>query len=201
MFEKILPSETLNLLKGLKQGNLPSGSYLAGGTAVSLYFGHRRSKDLDFFTKEEFGEKQWESKLAGELNFKLARRDWQTLIGTAGGVKLSILGYPYKLIGSLGNIFNVPVASIEDLCAMKLDTVIGRSTKRDFVDIYFLGQKFGLPKMLGFYEKKFGNLDERIIMLKKGLIFFDDANLDENPYMLADFDWKEVKTWLRSQVK
>lgn len=201
MFEKILSRETLNFLKGLKQRSLPSGSYLAGGTAVSLYLGHRRSQDLDFFTKEEFEERQWESKLVCELNFKLVARDWQTLIGTASGVKVSILSYPYKLIGNLGKIFNVPVASLEDLCAMKLDTVIGRSTKRDLVDIYFLGQKFGLSKMLSFYQEKFGNLDEREIMLKKGLIFFDDADLDEDPYMLVDFDWEEVKTWLRSQVK
>lgn len=201
MFEKVLPAETFNLLKSLKLGSLPSGSYLAGGTAVSLYLGHRRSQDLDFFSKEEFSERQWESKLTGELNFKLVARDWQTLIGTADGVKVSVLGYPYKLIGDLGNIFNVRVASLEDLCAMKLDTVIGRSTKRDFVDIYFLGQKFGLSKMFGFYQEKFGNLDEREIMLKKGLIFFDEADLDEDPYMLVDFDWEEVKKWLLDQVK
>ena len=28
------------------------GFYLAGGTSLALFLGHRRSKDLDFYTKE-----------------------------------------------------------------------------------------------------------------------------------------------------
>lgn len=34
--------------------HLPSDSYLAGGTAIALYHGHRLSVDLDFFTPRAF---------------------------------------------------------------------------------------------------------------------------------------------------
>ena len=30
------------------------GVYLAGGTALALYFGHRTSQDLDFYTPKHF---------------------------------------------------------------------------------------------------------------------------------------------------
>jgi hypothetical protein len=34
--------------------HLPKDTYLAGGTAVALYMGHRLSFDLDFFTLNAF---------------------------------------------------------------------------------------------------------------------------------------------------
>jgi len=39
--------------------------YLAGGTAVALYFGHRLSVDLDFFTDEEFDSMSLSSTVSG----------------------------------------------------------------------------------------------------------------------------------------
>lgn len=96
---------------------------------------------------------------------------------------------------------NIKLASLEDLSAMKLDTVISRGTKRDLVDIYFLAQKFGLESLYKFYDQKFGNFEEREIMIKKALIYFEDAENDADPNMLVDFDWIELKKYFLKNVK
>lgn len=201
MFEKILTPKTKALLKRLSPEGLPKGTYLGGGTAIALHLGHRHSVDLDFFTPTEFVETQWEQKLKNELEFKLAQRDWQTLIGTVEGVKISLFGYKYKLIRKPAILYKVSVASLPDLTAMKLETVIGRGTKRDFVDIYFLAQKYGLWKIFEFYQEKYKNLEERELMIKKGLIFFEEADKEEMPAMLIRVGWNEIKRWILQEVR
>jgi hypothetical protein len=41
----------------LHPGDLPPETYLAGGTAIALWIGHRQFVDLDWFTPQEFDEK------------------------------------------------------------------------------------------------------------------------------------------------
>lgn len=200
MDKNVLSSQTDQLLKKLKPKNFPKNTYLGGGTAVALHLGHRRSNDLDFFTPSEFIEKQWEQKLKLELDFKLADRDWQTLIGDIKGVKISLFGYKYKLIGEFSKFYTIEIASLPDLSAMKLDTIIGRGTKRDLIDIYFLAQKFGLSELYKFYQKKYGNFYEREIMIKKALVYFEEADPDEMPAMLSEVKWEEVKEYFRKNV-
>lgn len=201
MFENVLSSPTKSLLKNFKEGSLPKGFYLAGGTAVALYLGHRRSADLDFFTPSEFVEVAWEEKLKEEFRFKLFKRDWQTLIGSIGNVKISLFGYKYKMISPKEKLYEIFIASLPDLSAMKLDTVIGRGTKRDLIDIYFLSQKFTLEKLFKDYQKKYGNLQERELMIKKALVFFEEADKEEMPEMLVPASWSKIKKWFLNEVK
>lgn len=200
MFENVLLLQTKKLLETMKTGSLPEDTYLAGGTAIALHLGHRRSQDLDFFTPTEFVEVQWEEKLKREFGFKLLQRDWQTITGVIGKTKFSLFGYKHKLIGPLDKVYATQMASLPDLAAMKLETVIGRGTKRDLIDIYFLAQKFSLSRLFDFYQEKYGNLSERELMIKKALVFFEEAEGDEMPDMLEKVSWQEIKEWLVSQV-
>jgi len=53
----------------------PPNIYLAGGTAVALYFGHRLSVDLDFFTDDEFDSLSLSSTISGVMGtrFRIAK--------------------------------------------------------------------------------------------------------------------------------
>jgi hypothetical protein len=200
MFINILNPDTLKFTKALDADSLPDNTYLGGGTAIALQIGHRKSLDLDFFTPVEFNENQWQQKFEQDLNFKLIQKDWQTLTGTAEGIKFSLFHYKYPLIEATTSIFNIKMASLEDLSAMKIDTAISRGTKRDFIDIYFLAQEFGLSKMFDFYNQKYGNFEERELMIKKSLVYFNDAEKDEDPDMLVPFDWGKLKEFFKKEV-
>jgi len=201
MFENVLLAETRLLLNKLRPEHLPVDSYLAGGTAVALYLGHRRSADLDLFTPADFIETQWETKLKNDLGFILIKRDWQTLIGNIDKVKFSLFGYRYPQVASPGFYGNIPLASLPDLAAMKLDTIIGRGSKRDFIDIYFLTQRFTLETLFSFYQAKYGNFEERELMLKKSLVYFADADQEEMPDMITPVDWSEIKKFYKKTIK
>jgi hypothetical protein len=201
MYINTIPEETHKLLDSFNNDSLPLDTYLAGGTAISLQIGHRKSMDLDFFTKHEFNEDQWIQKLEKSYNLELFSKDWQTIIGDINNVKFSLFYYKYPLIKKLIQFENIKLASLGDLAAIKLDTVISRGTKRDLVDIYFLAQKFGLDNLYKFYDQKFGNFEEREIMIKKSLIYFDDAENDVDPNMLVDFKWGDLKTYFMKNVK
>ena len=201
MFDNILQDWTRNFLRDIKPQDFPEKSYLGGGTAIALQLGHRRSVDLDFFTPTKFIESQWEQSLEEDFKFKLVQRDEQALIGTVGKVKLSLMGYKYKLIGRQEKYHKINVASLTDLAAMKLDTVINRGAKRDFIDLYFLAKKYGLEALLEFYERKFENLQDRALMIKKGLIYFEMADKEYMPEMLVPADWKQIKSWFIQEVR
>src|SRR3990167_5009838 len=85
--------------------------YLAGGTALALQVGHRKSLDLDFFTTQETFQ-------LSRLEKKLAKIGWTsdivregTLYGKILGAKVSFIAYQFfiplepKLQSHAGNIF------------------------------------------------------------------------------------------------
>lgn len=201
MHDEVLQDWAREFLTKIQPQDFPERTYLGGGTAIALQLGHRKSIDLDFFTPTKFVENQWQQHLEEKYKFKLTKRDKQTLEGTVKKVKLSIMGYRYKLIAKLEEYGRVQIASLPDLAAMKLDALSDRGTKRDFIDIYFLAKQYGLAKLFEFYDKKFGNLDEREIMLKKGLIYFEAADEQYMPDMLVPADWKKIKQWFTSQIR
>lgn len=201
MFENTLSLNSLKFIKEIKSDGLPKDSYLGGGTAIALQIGHRKSLDLDFFTQTQFNETQWQQKLEEEIGFDLIQKDWQTLVGSVQDIKFSLFYYKHALIGGSKDFYNIKLASLEDLSAMKLDTVISRGTRRDLIDIYFLAQKFSLSSMFEFYDRKFGNFKDREIMIKKALIYFEDAEKDETPDMLIPFDWNELKTFFKKEIE
>jgi hypothetical protein len=53
---EVLPERQAVVLPGLAKAAAEEGFYLAGGTAVALRLGHRRSVDFDWFRTEEIGD-------------------------------------------------------------------------------------------------------------------------------------------------
>jgi len=191
----VLPEPTKRLLEKFRPEDLPSDTYLAGGTAIALWIGHRQSVDLDWFTPHEIDEKMWQMKWETKLGFSLKRRDWQTLIGEIESVKTALFFYKYPLIEKASDYRGLKIAGLKDLAAMKIDTVLSRGTKRDFIDLYFLGKKFGPDKILEYYDGKYGNLKDKELMIRKALVYFKEADGDEMPRMLAPLDWQEIKDY------
>jgi hypothetical protein len=112
-----------------------------------------------------------------------------------------LFGYKYKFLDKLTSWKNIHIAGLSDLTAMKLDTITKRGAKRDFIDLYFLSKKFSLKKLLDFYGKKYGNLEGKKLILKKALLYFDEADEDEMPEMILNIAWKDVKNYFLTEVK
>lgn len=205
---EVLPSEQQDVLRQFGRLAQELGYYLGGGTAVAIHLGHRRSVDLDWFTERRMGDPM---RLATQIQeegvgLQVRNVDRGTLHATVGTVRLSFLEYRYALLEPLVNCpsFDCPLASIEDLAAMKLLAIEQRGARKDFLDIYALGMR-GLPLagMLELYRKKFSVAD--VSRVTYSLCYFDDAESNPMPTMLADITWDEAKktiqTWVKSIAK
>ena len=75
MFLRCITQDMATILTGNVVAYLPKGVYLAGGSAVALYFSHRLSVDLDFFTPEEFNSLELSTIISEELKsaFKVTK--------------------------------------------------------------------------------------------------------------------------------
>lgn len=194
-YSTVEPS-TLELLKKLQSLPFLQNTRLVGGTALALQIGHRQSIDLDLF-----GEITVESDIIiEELNtigtLKIIKDFKNIHIFLLNQIKLDIVNYRYPWLNDSVVADGICMASLEDICAMKLAAITGRGTKKDFIDIYFLSEYYNLGQMLSFYSQKYPDGSEFIVL--KSLSYFEDANPDPEPYMLKKISWKKIKNAITS---
>ncbi len=189
-----LPEKTRLLLENLSHQPFAADFYLAGGTAVALFLNHRRSDDLDFFSEKEFNQALLVKRLKGVGNFEGLKNAENTIIGKLDDIKISFFTLPYALLEPTAKQENIAVAQLTDLAAMKILAISDRGTKRDFIDLYWLCQKFkSLEELLFIFQKKFGEYDYNIYHIIKSLVYFGDADTDAMPQMRVNLKWETVK--------
>lgn len=202
MFENTLEKGTKDILAALGNAGLLKDAYLAGGTGASLQLGHRVSVDLDFFTLKEFVPKAFSVELAKLGSFNEQQADKGTVIGMFKDVKFSLFIYKYALVSPALKYLALDIASLKDIAAMKIDAIATRGAKRDFYDLYFILQSgYILTELFNFYEKKYQKLASNLVHIKKSLVYFDDAEPEENPKMLKKITWEEIKKFFEAEVK
>lgn len=198
---QIVKPATLELLKKLQQEPLLATFNLVGGTALALRIGHRKSVDLDLFTREEFDLEEVKSMLIEKYDLKVSYERQQTLKGFIGGVMIDCIRFNYPHLQTPDEIDGVRLESIPDIIAMKLSAIAQNGTRiKDFIDIATLSTKYSLDEMLQFYADKFSNAN--IVMPAKALTYFDEINFDESVVMTSGkFDWKKVAKRLQDMAK
>ena len=197
--DTVSPALRQTLLE-LQQASLLLPFYLAGGTGLALQLGHRHSEDLDFFASESFDAELLLQNLGRLGGLSVLARSPQTLHVQLRGAKVSFLDYTYRLLLPLAVFQGVKVADSRDIACMKISAIAGRGTKRDFIDLYFAAQRYGLPRLLELFQEKFSEANYSSIHLLKSLTYFEDAEKDPLPDMLIPLSWKEVKEFFLREV-
>ena len=126
--------------------------YLAGGTGLALLEGHRRSVDLDFFSRlnrlDADGRRELFSALQGVPEWRVTEVKQGTVHGTVGRVKVSFFWYPQKLLKPVLREGPLRIASREDIGLMKIGAIIGRGSRKDFADLYEICRRVPLSRLL-----------------------------------------------------
>ncbi|MFA7301376.1 MAG: nucleotidyl transferase AbiEii/AbiGii toxin family protein [Candidatus Shapirobacteria bacterium] len=175
-------------------------AYLAGGTSLALRLGHRISVDFDLFSPIKFDPIKLSQSLKKIGKFEVNTATGITLIGTFNDVKFSYFGYDYPMLNPCDKYQNVQIASIDDVVAMKLVAISDRNTKKDFIDLYTIcHQGVTIEKMFELYDKKYHVLTENKYTLLKSMTYFEEADNDVMPEMLAKISWNEVKKFFISE--
>jgi hypothetical protein len=180
----------------------PSPFYLAGGTALALHLGHRRSVDFDWFSERPLADPL---RLAAEVRasgvpLEVTGVDRGTLHARSAGVRVSFLEYRYPLLAPLvaTRLPGVRLASLEDIAAMKLAAVAQRGSRKDFVDVYAIGTLLGLEDMMALYRRKYGVRDVGHVLV--ALAYFDDAEDERMPAMLRRWSWPDIRRTIQRWV-
>lgn len=203
MHEQVLTASQLAVLEALSPLQSLRGFYLAGGTALALRHGHRRSVDFDFFRPDSFDGlvllREIDAAFDGVERLPSGP---QTVYVRLYGVTTSFFRYAYPLLEPLEPTpWGFGLASDPDIAAMKLEAIAGRGSRKDFVDLRMLcRQRLSPDEVFDAFDRKFGAQRTERYHRLRALAYFDDAEREPMPDMLSPFDWDEAKRFFTGEA-
>ncbi len=147
------------------------GGVLMGGTAVALHLRHRFSEDLDIMTLQPFPGTVIAMQLGQDFTDVKIGGVWDNSCrALVDGVRVDVFQAPRRVsAGPHGmsrvaegiEVCGMPVGSLPDLLATKLEIIRFRSKLRDHIDLYAIDTLSGytLEDGVGFYCRRFGHDD------------------------------------------
>lgn len=192
--------DTLELLKRFFANPELKDVRLVGGTALALQYGHRKSVDLDFFGVLP-KDKELLIDIARTLgDIQVINQTRMILQLIVNQVKVDFVDYSrYLWIDEPINGDGFVLASDCDIAAMKVNAIIGRGTRKDFIDLYVLLQHYSLKEIMNFYRQKYPEFSEYRALLS--MTYFEDAEMQDMPQMFIDTSWEDMKKTIVEAVK
>lgn len=205
---QILTKEQQIILAQVKKEPFFEQFYFTGGTALSaFYLQHRYSEDLDFFTQKKFDNQDifdlidsWSKKYSFTFTsefhqvvyiFMLTFKNKEVL-------KVDFGHYQHKRIEKDNIIDGLKTDSLTDIAVNKLLTITQRSSVKDFVDLYFLLNKFTVWDLLSGVRIKFGMELEPYILASN---FLKVEEFEFLPKMILPLTLKDLKAFFREKAK
>ena len=176
--------------------------YLAGGTALALHAGHRKSLDLDFFLPDNdfviqsitkhFTKKQWHTDIMRE----------GTLYGKLLGAKVSFIAYPFFAPKQKSHWYGaVRILPPKDIAVMKIIAISQRGRKRDFVDLYWYAKnQEPLTNIIQRLPEQYPSVAHNYHHIIKSLMYFKDADEDVMPQLYFRTNWKTIKSFFKKEA-
>jgi hypothetical protein len=165
-----------------------------------LHYGHRVSEDLDFFSPEPLDEEALLQRIQNLERLAVVGKGAGTLHLHIAGTKVSFLSYSYPLLFPCGTFLEAQIADPRDIACMKLSAIAGRGTKRDFIDLYAVSQRYRLAQVMDWFRTKYAAANYSVVHVVKSLTYFEDAEKDPAPRMLVPVSWEEVKRFFTREA-
>jgi len=192
----------LNVLKTLMTAKEFNVFRLVGGTALSLYRGHRESVDIDLFSDAPYDSIDFHAidsflhktySYVDTNEYKVVGMGKSYFIGKSKDdcVKLDLF-YTDRFIQKIVLIDGIRMASVEEIIAMKIDVISRGGRKKDFWDIHELKDDYSLEKMVAIHKERYPyNHDQ--IQIVRSFSDFTLADEDFDPICLKGKHWEIIK--------
>ncbi len=95
---------------------------------------------------------------------------------------------------------NVPLASVEEIGAMKLAAIIDRGTRKDMVDLYFILRQVPLDSLFQVAAVKYAKVRSFPVSATRALSYFNDAESLPMPQMIDKTPWSKMKKFLETKA-
>lgn len=176
---------------------------LAGGTALAWDLGHRRSDDLDFFTRTAgLLHPAEQERIAAALRAldpesEVDTSQPRTLHALVHGCKVSVFELPGRWLAEpVRTAEGIGLATVAEIAAMKLVAVSTRSAKKDFFDLHALAaRRFTAERMFSALQEMYpGDIDLDVgYHVARALMDFTDAEMEPDSIVLDGTTWNEAK--------
>lgn len=168
-------------------GATPPGFVLYGGTAIALRLGHRQSEDFDFFSNEHFVPLRLLKRVRYLKGAEVVQETTDTLtclLERKGPVRVSFFGgLGFNRVNDPERARNtkIKVASLLDLAASKVRTIVGRASLKDYLDIEALmGAGITIPQAIAAAKAIYGP-QYNAWLSKKALACFEENDVKQLP--------------------
>ena len=175
---------TLALIRKLSSDPILANFVLVGGTALALQLGHRKSIDIDLFSRKPFAGPTIDEHLRNNYATKQLTSADNSITGYLSEVKATLIAHQYDWIRRPENVEGIRMASLDDIAAMKLNAVVGSGKRlKDFVDVYFLLEHRSMQEMTDAYLAKYPGVNASVarnaLLYHKQIDFGVDMGLKE----------------------
>jgi len=192
----------LSVLKTLMAARELDDFRLIGGTALSLYRGHRESVDIDLFSDASYDSIDFSTidtflhkaySYVDTNEYKVVGMGKSYYIGKNKDdcVKLDLF-YTDSFIQKIMPIDGIRLATVEEIIAMKIDVISRGGRKKDFWDIHELKDDYSIVEMLALHKQRYPythNEDQ----IRRNFSNFQNADDDFDPICLQGKHWEIIK--------
>lgn len=187
-----------------KLSNFKDKGYLAGGTALALQMGHRKSFDFDVFLPKLISRqfvKKVISVFGKDIEIRISTGDL-LLVKTKNGVEVHFVYFWYKNLFPEVRTGYIDLSSVRDIAANKAFTIGKRGAWRDYVDIFFLINRgiVDLHTVVDLASQKFKPEFNPRLFLEQ-LTYFGDIEDYHTVFLKESYSEKEIKSFLESEVR
>jgi hypothetical protein len=203
LYLETVEPHTFSILREVQSIPELSDFSLVGGTALSLHYGHRVSRNLDLFSNNAFDNDKLSQALIArfgasfECSFIIPGKGLMCFIDD---IKVDIIHYSQPLIREKQDKDGLSFFSMEDLIVMKVNSLLGRGKKKDFWDVAELLQHYTVADFVNFHKEKYYT-QNLFISVPQALTYFVDADESEDPVSLKGQSWDSVKVFIAGKVK
>ncbi|MGK5089029.1 nucleotidyl transferase AbiEii/AbiGii toxin family protein [Bdellovibrionota bacterium FG-2] len=214
--KKVLPKPLHIALAHLFEQGI-QGCMLVGGTALSgFYAGHRRSDDLDLFTRDTASYKATvlAAKSLETIGVKFLEKGAETAQYFRSTCELShhrftidvVLDSNLFRVGSSVNVAGIEVADLNTLLMTKAATLVSRCSEKDLYDLIWLFQQFPKLDFSGLIElgKEIdaGINSENILIALAGTSLAESAcDFSLSPKITKQAIYKEILSFKKAMTK
>ena len=124
-----------------------------------------------------------------------------TFVATWRGVGVSFFRLAlYPLVQEPLLLEGVPLATVEEIGAMKLAAIMSRGTRKDYIDLYYILQQTRLERLFEVAAVKYAQVRTFAVSAVRALTYFADAEATPMPQMIARVSWTTMKRFLERQA-
>lgn len=175
---------------------------LVGGTALSLYRGHRESVDIDLFSDAPYDSIDFGTidtflrntfSYVDTNEYKVVGIGKSYYVGNSNDdcIKLDLY-YTDRFINEMLLIDVIRLATVEEIIAMKIDVISRGGRKKDFWDIHELKDDYSIEKMFAIHKERYPYAHDQI-QIRSSFSDFTLADEDFDPICLKGKHWEIIK--------